>query len=354
MDAKNPFSTFDPSLQMSDYEGFDITGINRASRDPAEFLPIDNWNDFVFDQGMGGLDTSELPPLPLLEQEQPASFLGNDHALPLYNAGTQFPFPNQDPTDAVQVSLPSNPQEEITGGSVGNTNSDTALPTPKKRKPRKKKNPPSEKEREEKHHRFLDRNRKAAQKCREKKKGWVESLQTKYATLQRDHEMLRFEREQMTKELELCKQLLAQHTACGVSMNSLASMSHNGTVSMDRNMSSQSRFSTPMDRNMSSRASIAMDRSSSSSSSQSHMSQNSSSSLQKDSGISNMGTPPYDRRNVKQFHDDEGFSGTLQSRQGQHYAAEPKVSMLHGGMVGPSDLQNPAEFLARMGVHRPM
>jgi hypothetical protein len=356
MDAKNPLSTFDPSLPMSAYESYNMTDNlfgestpNRASRDPREFLPIANWNEFVFDQGMGGLDTSDLPPLPLLEQEQPPSFLGNDHALPLYNTGTQFPFPNQDHTDVAQLSLSSlsDPQGETgTDGSVEKTNSETAseVSTPKKRKPRRKKNPLSEKEKEEKHNKFLDRNRKAAQKCREKKKGWVENLQGKFATLQRDYDRMIFERAEMAKELEICKQFLADHTACGVpSMNSWVNdMSRSGSISMGRNLSSQSRVSISMDRNLSS---------------QSRTSQNSSSSFQKDSGISNMGTPPDERRNVKQPHEDEGFSDAMQFGQGQQYIAQPKVPMLHNPMVpmvGPSDLQNPAEFLARMGVHRPM
>jgi len=101
MDAKIPFSTFDPSLPMSTYEGYNMTdnpfGESAPNGAPREFLP--NWHDFLYDQGMGALDTSDLPPLPLLDQGQSPSFLGNDRALPLYNTGTQFPFPNQDNTD---------------------------------------------------------------------------------------------------------------------------------------------------------------------------------------------------------------------------------------------------------------
>jgi hypothetical protein len=356
MDAKIPFSTFDPSLPMSAYESYNMTDSpfgesapNRASRDPREFLPIANWDEFIFDQGMGGLDTSDLPPLPLLEQEQPASFLGNDRTLPLYNTGTQFPFPNQDHNDVAQLSLPSlsdSQRETRTDGSVENTNSETAseMSTPKKRKPRRKKNPLSEKEKEEKHNKFLDRNRKAAQKCREKKKGWVETIQVKYATLQRDYDRMIFERAEMAKELEICKQLLAHHAACGVpainSWVSNLSSQYQGSIAMDRNLSSQSRGSIAMDRNLSS---------------QSHTSQKSSSSIQKDSGISNMGTPPDERRNVKQPHEDEGFGGAIQFGQGQRYIAQPKVPMLHNPtvpmvpMAGPlADLQNPSEFLARI------
>jgi len=347
MDAKIPFSTFDPSLPMSAYEGYNMTdnpfGESAPSGAPREFLP--NWHDFLYDQGMGALDTSDLPPLPLLDQEQPPSFLGNDHALPLYNTGTQFPFPNQDNTDLAQLSLPllSGPQGECgTDGSVEKTKSDGASETvmPKKRKPRKKKNPPSEKEQKEKKDKFLERNRKAAQKCREKKKGWVEGLSERCARLQRDYDLMNFERVEMAKQLEIYKQLLAPHAACGVpAINQwVHNMSRSVSIAMDRNLSSQSRVSIAMNRNLSS---------------QSRTSQNSTSSLQKDSGISNMGTPPDERRNVKQPREDEGFGGATQFGSGQQYIAQPKVPMLHNPMVDPlPDLQDPAEFFARMGVHR--
>ena len=105
MDAKTPFSTFDPSLPMSAFEDFNMMdnpfGENAPNGTPGEFLP--GWDGFLYGQGMGTLDTSDLPPLPLLEGGQPASFLGNDHALPLYNTGTQFPFPNQDDADLAQL-----------------------------------------------------------------------------------------------------------------------------------------------------------------------------------------------------------------------------------------------------------
>jgi len=66
-----------------------------------------------------------------------------------------------------------------------------------------------------------------------------------------------------------------------------------------------------------------------------------------------MGTPPDERRNVKQPREDEGFGGATQFGSGQQYIAQPKVPMLHNPMVDPlPDLQDPAEFFARMGVHR--
>jgi hypothetical protein len=340
MDAKIPFSTFDPSLPMSAYEGYNMTdnpfGESAPNGAPREFLPIANWDEFLYDQGMGALDTSDLPPLPLLEQEQPASFLGNERALPLYHTGNQFPFPNQDNTDLVQppLPLPSDPQgERGTDGSVEKTKSVAASETPKKRKPRKKKNPPSEKEQKEKKDKFLERNRKAAQKCREKKKGWVEGLSEKCARLQRDYDLMNFERAEMAKELAIYKQLLAHHAACGVpAINNWVNMSRSASIAMDRSLSSQSRVSTAMDRNLSS---------------QSRTSQTSTSSLQKDSGISNMGSPPDERRNVKQPHEDEGF-GT-----GQQYAAQAKIPTSHNPLVGPlADLQDPAEFFASMVVER--
>jgi hypothetical protein len=344
MDAKIPFSTFDPSLPMSAYEGYNMTdnpfGESAPNGAPREFLP--NWDDFLYDQGMGALDTSDLPPLPLLEQGQPASFLGNDRALPLYNTGTQFPFPNQDDADLAQLSLPllSDPQGECgTDGLTKTTRSSSRdleknkpdaaskMSTPKKRKPRKKKNPPSEKEQKEKKEKFLERNRKAAQKCREKKKGWVEGLAERCARLQRNNDLLNFERAEMAKQLAICKQLLAPHAACGVpAINDwVHNMSRSVSIAMDRNLSSQSRTS-----------------------------QNSSSSVQKnDSGISNMGTPPDERRNAKQLHEDEGFGGASHFGPGEQYAAQAKVPTSHNPLVGPlADLQDPAEFFASIVVQR--
>ena len=227
------------------------------------------------------------------------------------------------------LPLLSDPQGESgTDGSVEKTKSGAAseMSAPKKRKPRKKKNPPSEKEQKEKKDKFLERNRKAAQKCREKKKGWVEGLSERCARLQRDYDLMNFERAEMAKQLAIYKQLLAHHAACGVPAinNWVHEMSRSVSIAMDRNLSSQSRTS-----------------------------QNSTSSLQKDSGISNMGTPPDERRNVKQPHEDEGFGGATQFGPGQQYIAQPKVPMLHNPMVGPlPDLQDPAEFLARMDVHQ--
>jgi hypothetical protein len=267
----------------------------------------------------------------------------------MYNTGTQFPFPNQDDAEALaQLSfpLPSDPQGECgTDESVEKTKSDATseTSTPKKRKPRKKKNPPSEKEVKEKKDKFLERNRKAAQKCREKKKGWVEGLSERCARLQRDNDLMNFERAEMAKQLAMYKQLLAPHAACGVpAINNWVGSVRSVSVAMDRNLSRSH--------------SIAMDRSLSS---QSHTSQNSGSSFQKDSGISNMGTPPDERRNAKQPHEDEGFGGTAQFGPGQQSIAQPKVPMLHNPMIGPlrpltplHDLQDPAEFFARMDVQR--
>ncbi|KAI9258540.1 hypothetical protein BY458DRAFT_517845 [Sporodiniella umbellata] len=61
---------------------------------------------------------------------------------------------------------------------------------------------------------FLERNRLAALKCRQRKKQWLSNLQDRMDFLTQDNEQLEVETNQMKQEIAQLKQLLMSHKDC--------------------------------------------------------------------------------------------------------------------------------------------
>ncbi|KAI8061800.1 hypothetical protein BC940DRAFT_336761 [Gongronella butleri] len=72
-------------------------------------------------------------------------------------------------------------------------------------------------EEDEKRRNFLERNRLAALKCRQRKKQWLNNLQAKVEFLTNDNERLQMETTAMRDEIMQLKSLLLQHKDCPVS-----------------------------------------------------------------------------------------------------------------------------------------
>lgn len=62
---------------------------------------------------------------------------------------------------------------------------------------------------------FLERNRVAASKCRQKKKEWTQNLESKARELQRHNNELRLVRDSCKEEILFLKGEMLRHTACG-------------------------------------------------------------------------------------------------------------------------------------------
>jgi hypothetical protein len=260
----------------------------------------------------------------------------------------------------------SGPQEDsATDGSANTTwetsvkkrTSDTISATPKKRKPRKKKDPPSAKEQKEKKDRFLERNRKAAQKCREKKKDWVTSLSERCDNLKLENDYLNAQRIRDLEEIEKFKLLLTQHAKCGHQGINRWIQQHQGDQynQYDQDFLRDRMIAEPYDtvsrqgsQDISLQGSTAMVRGGSS---QSRTSQNSSSSVQKtDSGISNMGTPTDDRHKLKGNYEDEGLGGGVSLGPGEQYMAQEKILTSHYSRTSPLDGVDPTPLFEAMGI----
>lgn len=122
-------------------------------------------------------------------------------------------------------------------GSVGTRSSTNSIPSagelqtmtaarnsspPQKRKSRHTKSARSIKEEEEedddvtpdKRQKFLEKNRIAASKCREKKKRWVHDLEHNKSELERQNFELRLEHRNLMNDLSQTKSMLMNHSAC--------------------------------------------------------------------------------------------------------------------------------------------
>ncbi|RDL38754.1 uncharacterized protein BP5553_03094 [Venustampulla echinocandica] len=80
---------------------------------------------------------------------------------------------------------------------------------------RKKKTPRNESEQEAIRSRFLERNRVAASKCREKKKKWVDELETRRVEVEMENSRLRKLQDELFAEIGYLREELGRHEACG-------------------------------------------------------------------------------------------------------------------------------------------
>ncbi|KUI71062.1 Cyclic AMP-dependent transcription factor ATF-7 [Cytospora mali] len=149
---------------------------------------------------------------------------------PVLLAGTE------NATKQTKATEPLTPSSYGTRGSVGTRSSTNSIPSvrepqpravrhsspPQKRRSRHTKSTRSIKEEEEeeddgttdKRQKFLEKNRIAASKCREKKKKWVHDLEHNKSELERQNFELRLEHRNLVNELSQTKNMLMNHSAC--------------------------------------------------------------------------------------------------------------------------------------------
>lgn len=72
---------------------------------------------------------------------------------------------------------------------------------------------------EEKRKNFLERNRQAALKCRQRKKAWLQSLQTKVELLTTDNDALQNTVNHLREEISSLRAILSAHANCPIAMS---------------------------------------------------------------------------------------------------------------------------------------
>lgn len=72
---------------------------------------------------------------------------------------------------------------------------------------------------EEKRKNFLERNRQAALKCRQRKKAWLQSLQTKVELLTTDNDALQNTVSHLREEISSLRAILSAHANCPIAMS---------------------------------------------------------------------------------------------------------------------------------------
>ncbi|KAF4625401.1 hypothetical protein G7Y89_g12765 [Cudoniella acicularis] len=117
-----------------------------------------------------------------------------------------------------QSSSPPKPpmqldEQQNLSSTIAQPPAETEIKKPRKRG-RKKKLPRSEEEQELIRARFLERNRVAASKCREKKKKWMDDLERKRLEAQKQNSLFVEQRNQLFTELRLLRRELLRHENC--------------------------------------------------------------------------------------------------------------------------------------------
>ncbi|KAL9538816.1 hypothetical protein MBANPS3_010659 [Mucor bainieri] len=113
-----------------------------------------------------------------------------------------------------------------TAGSISSSGTDdedlTALSTPRRNsctQSRKRKLNPADDTDDEKRKHFLERNRQAALKCRQRKKQWLTNLQERVEFLANDNEQLQLQANVMRDEVIHLRNLLLAHKNCPMASN---------------------------------------------------------------------------------------------------------------------------------------
>ncbi|CAG9995950.1 unnamed protein product [Clonostachys byssicola] len=178
---------------------------------------------------------SDKPPEPTFAMSPSLWDQQLDHSTPLFcqPKNGEDPMEISDDIDLVAITT-SNTHEPIATRKSSRTSSNSSIPSlvssasshtsqPKKRvrKPsRKKQHSPSKdlksgaKEGDSKRNKYLERNRLAASKCRQKKKEWMHDLEATKALLEAKHAALQREYNALLQEVSQIKTLLMAHSNC--------------------------------------------------------------------------------------------------------------------------------------------
>ncbi|BGP24805.1 Transcription factor [Rhodotorula toruloides] len=125
----------------------------------------------------------------------------------------------EDPdTDGMSVSANGSVPPEAHGGEYHLEGSEAPSGPSKGGRGRKKDTGETE---EEKRRNFLERNRQAALKCRQRKKAWLQSLQTKVELLTTDNDALQTTVNNLKEEVNSLRAILAAHASCPVALGNV-------------------------------------------------------------------------------------------------------------------------------------
>ncbi|ROW02842.1 hypothetical protein VSDG_01840 [Cytospora chrysosperma] len=146
----------------------------------------------------------------------PVSYAGGTNTMPKHTYtsthGTLVPSPQSALAQSPVMSFQDVPYSDLLCDPVLLAGSDTAAKQTKATEPLT----PSSYGRGsvDKRQKFLEKNRIAASKCREKKKRWVHDLEHNKSELERQNFELRLEHRNLINELSQTKSMLMNHSAC--------------------------------------------------------------------------------------------------------------------------------------------
>lgn len=122
--------------------------------------------------------------------------------------GGQSPSTTLTTTEPRRGTRPKSKKEPLAAGATD------AAPPVRKRRARKNKKQLSDEEIRAKRERFLERNRIAASKCRDKKKDWTNKMEEKMRILQADRSLLKELAQTLMEEKRTLTALLHEHSSC--------------------------------------------------------------------------------------------------------------------------------------------
>ncbi|KAL7343191.1 hypothetical protein BJY59DRAFT_718952 [Rhodotorula toruloides] len=160
-----------------------------------------------------GLDEEEVATT-LTTKKAPAKRGGRKAAAAVAAAKKEDP-----DTDGMSVSANGSVPPEA-GGSGEYQMEGMEMPTGPSKGGRGRKKDTGETE-EEKRRNFLERNRQAALKCRQRKKAWLQSLQTKVELLTTDNDALQTTVNNLKEEVNSLRAILAAHASCPVALGNV-------------------------------------------------------------------------------------------------------------------------------------
>ncbi|OBZ83959.1 Transcription factor atf1 [Choanephora cucurbitarum] len=143
-------------------------------------------------------------------------------------------------SDSFMPSMEEEEEVDMTGAPYVRRHTESSIPS--KQTHRKQKNSQSKKSmamegnEEERRKHFLERNRQAALKCRQRKKQWLADLQHRVEFLSTDNEQLQSQATMLREEVINLKTLLLAHRDCrvaqsnGTTMGMIQSISSNLTM----------------------------------------------------------------------------------------------------------------------------
>jgi hypothetical protein len=155
-------------------------------------------------------------PFTLQQQVDPTLLIGQPQfpdGLPSSNSYETFPGNEVTPGQEIPMQNPPEPQSQGYGGGATKKKR-PAEKSKKKRQSRKK--PLNEEEDQQKRQLFLQRNRDAAMKCRQRKGEWTKKLQATAAESSQRYQANKFEVTQLTEELIQLVNSVENHGNCGI------------------------------------------------------------------------------------------------------------------------------------------